>query len=202
MTRCRDRAAPCGEPGCGNCGEGQRALEHNAARIHSAPTAGSEAGADRIRPHARRLADRILEALREAGDRGLTNGELSRLLRGRDVTVWPRVSSLKERGKLRDSGRTRPSPETGTPMAVWILTTPEEEAAILEARRARPVVEPPGQEALEAAREILGAQRSGGMFWSEANVARLVQAAINARLSRRDKAAAKLVARHGEGQGG
>ena len=155
-------------------------------QVHAAPTAGSHAGAEAIAPHAGKLGDRILSALRDAGDRGLTNGELTTLLKGRDVTVWPRVSSLKARGKVKDSGRTRPSPHTGTAMSVWVLTTPEEEREILAERKrqAEAIEEAVTPEALEAAEEIRREWALGDLFRSRDHLARTVQNAINARLTR------------------
>jgi len=145
------------------------------------------------------LGQRVLDLLAQAGAAGLTNGELSNITGLRDMTLWPRVSVLKKRGKLRDSRRTRPSPITGVRMTVWVLTTKDEETAILERNKRDEIVEPPGKEAHAAATEILEGFAVGGLFAGRDHIERTIQAALNARLStmaraetrRREKEAAR-----------
>lgn len=65
----------------------------------------------------------ILEAYESAGFRGLTVDELMTALREppkRKNTIAPRVSGLKEAGKLVDSGMERPS-NLGQPACVLVL---------------------------------------------------------------------------------
>ena len=62
----------------------------------------------------------ILEAIRDAGDNGLTADEAAQKLCLLYVTARPRCTELKELGLIADSGRRRDS-EHGKAQIVWRL---------------------------------------------------------------------------------
>ena len=72
-----------------------------------------------IAPHCGRLQRMALQAVRDAGDAGLTTDELSELLRVDRGSVQPRTSELKLMGLIRDSGARRQS-ANGKKAIVWV----------------------------------------------------------------------------------
>jgi hypothetical protein len=79
----------------------------------------SVAAADAMAPKLGRLQVMAAEAIRDAGDHGLTADELAARL---DLSRWsiqPRTSELKRKGVIRDSGQRRPN-ETGKLAIVWV----------------------------------------------------------------------------------
>lgn len=62
-----------------------------------------------------------LEALREAGERGLTDFELAEILGRQQTSAGKRRGELRDVGLVRDSGMKRPAP-SGSAAIVWVAT--------------------------------------------------------------------------------
>lgn len=60
----------------------------------------------------------ILDAIRDSGD-GLCDWQLERMFEWKHESASACRRSLVKDGWLRDSGRTRPVPDTGNPATVW-----------------------------------------------------------------------------------
>lgn len=91
------------------------------AQRHS-PT--SVAAAEAIRAAMPALRRRVLDALTEAGDRGLTDEEGIDTTGLSPSTYRPRRVELCERGQAKDSGRTR-KVRSGKQAVVWVATNLE-----------------------------------------------------------------------------
>jgi hypothetical protein len=72
-----------------------------------------------IRPDANRLRMLVLEALRRAGDAGMTDEEIQDALNMAGSTERPRRGELVGRGFVRDSGIKR-AVRSGKPATVWV----------------------------------------------------------------------------------
>ena len=70
-------------------------------------------------PRGERLQDRVLAAIREAGDRGLTDAEISRRLGELPDSTRAKRCLLRDEGVIVDSGRRRPGPRR-LDMTVWV----------------------------------------------------------------------------------
>lgn len=77
--------------------------------------------AKQIAPLAAGMRARVLQFIRQRGEHGATDHEISRELRLAGDTVRPRRHELVQDGLVTDSGNVRPSP-SGRPMHVWIAT--------------------------------------------------------------------------------
>jgi hypothetical protein len=80
------------------------ATSHQAA-AHAAATAGTHRA-------------RALDALRHAGDRGLTDFELAAVTRLQQTSIGKRRGELVRLGLVVSTGTTRPAP-SGSPAIVW-----------------------------------------------------------------------------------
>jgi len=67
---------------------------------------------------------RILDAIQAAGPHGLTDHELSTMLKLLSDSSRSQRVALRREGLVADSGRRRPSPR-GLPSIVWIATNPQ-----------------------------------------------------------------------------
>lgn len=74
--------------------------------------------AEALAPKLGRLQSMALEAIREAGERGLTADELAARLRLQRPSIQPRTSELRRRGLIRDSGLRRAN-VTGKRAIAW-----------------------------------------------------------------------------------
>jgi hypothetical protein len=81
----------------------------------------SRAAAKAIRGHLTTLEQRVLDAIRAAGDAGLTDEECMRVTGLRPNTQRPRRIELLAAKLVRDSGQRRPG-VSGRKMTVWIAT--------------------------------------------------------------------------------
>lgn len=85
------------------------------------PSDTSRAAARAIAPKLGRLRAAALEAIRAAGERGLTADEVAETLGIKVLTARPRCSELlKQFHLIVDSEHRRPSSE-GKPMTVWVV---------------------------------------------------------------------------------
>jgi len=85
----------------------------------------SRAAAERIRPAINALQSRVLEALRAAGSRGMTDDELQVSLGMNPSTQRPRRLELTARGLIERTEQRRPT-RTGSKACVWVATTETE----------------------------------------------------------------------------
>ena len=83
----------------------------------SNPTTSREA-AKAIQPRLGALQQVVLTCLRTHPD-GLTEREIENLLWRDGNTIRPRLVELRDRGLVKDSGKTRPSP-SGRASIVWV----------------------------------------------------------------------------------
>lgn len=81
----------------------------------------SVAAAEAIEPKLGRLQKMAEEAIRSAGERGLTADELAMRLGMDRWSVQPRTSELRRKGFIRDSGRRRLN-ATGKRAIVWVMS--------------------------------------------------------------------------------
>ncbi len=79
----------------------------------------SVAAAESIRPDANRLRAVVYEAIRSAGDRGMTDEEVQDVLKMNGSTQRPRRVELADAGRIRKSGAKRQTRIGGT-AAVWV----------------------------------------------------------------------------------
>lgn len=79
----------------------------------------SIAAAVALAPKLGRLQQMAWEAIRDAGQHGLTADELAALLRMDRWSIQPRTTELKRQGLIRDSGQRRKN-ATGKMAIVWI----------------------------------------------------------------------------------
>lgn len=70
----------------------------------------------------RRDRERVLAALRDAGDRGLTDYELADKVDRQQNSAGKRRGELRDAGLVRDSGRRRKAP-SGSLAIVWVAVT-------------------------------------------------------------------------------
>lgn len=77
--------------------------------------------ANKINRWVKTLDYRVLQKIKECGDRGVTSGELAGLLAIKYKSAQPATSRLKARGLIADSGRTRHSAECENAETVWIM---------------------------------------------------------------------------------
>ena len=84
----------------------------------------SAAAAELAAPRAPIQRQRVLDALRERGERGMTDEELQRALRMNPSTERPRRIELVRARLVRDSGRTRHT-KSRRKAVVWIIATPK-----------------------------------------------------------------------------
>lgn len=80
----------------------------------------SIAAAVAIAPQVNELQAIALGFFLQAGEQGLTDEQLSDLMRRGGSTARPRRIELVEKGLVRDSGRTRPG-RSGKKMTVWTI---------------------------------------------------------------------------------
>ena len=80
----------------------------------------SRAAARRIAPSARSIQTRVLNFIRQRGERGATDHEVSSELRILADTSRARRCELRDAGDIVDSGQRRPSPR-GQASVVWIV---------------------------------------------------------------------------------
>lgn len=73
-----------------------------------------------IQPHAARLQQMALAAIREAGANGLTALELADRLKVDRYSIQPRTSELRAKRQIIDSGQRRQNP-SGVNAIVWTL---------------------------------------------------------------------------------
>lgn len=92
-----------------------------------AGSATSEAAAEAISPDAPTLRRLVLDALREAGERGMTDQEIQRRLDMDPSTERPRRGELVKAGLVVDSGRQRKTTSDRNAV-VWIATEARHEA--------------------------------------------------------------------------
>ncbi len=76
----------------------------------------SAAAAEAIEPHANRLRAVVLAALQESGP--MTSQEIEDRTGLEGNTVRPRLVELREMGRVRDSGLTRPT-RSGRDATIW-----------------------------------------------------------------------------------
>lgn len=86
----------------------------------------SRAAADSVAHDAPALQALVINALRHAGDGGLTADECAARLGLNLLSIRPRVTELKAKGQVKDSGERRRN-ASGRRAIVWILV-PKEEA--------------------------------------------------------------------------
>ena len=86
------------------------------AQEHSAE---SVAAAEAIKPDANRLRMMVLDAIRSAGERGMTDEEVQEALNMGGSTQRPRRGELAQAGLVVKSGQRRPT-KSGNPAAVWV----------------------------------------------------------------------------------
>lgn len=79
----------------------------------------SVAAAEALAPKLGRLQRAAAEAIRKAGEAGLTADELAACLKLERWTIQPRTTELRRKGLIGDSGRRRPN-VTGKRAIVWI----------------------------------------------------------------------------------
>lgn len=79
----------------------------------------SIAAAEALEPHLGRLQRMAEQAIRKAGDKGLTADELAERLEMDRWSIQPRTSELRRKGLICDSGQRRPN-VTGKLAIVWI----------------------------------------------------------------------------------
>jgi hypothetical protein len=87
------------------------------AQSHSAT---SMAAARDIRPSAAAMREQVYAALAAAGDAGMTDEQIQDALNMGGSTQRPRRGELQKAGRVRDSGRTRPT-RSGKPAVVWVI---------------------------------------------------------------------------------
>ena len=80
----------------------------------------SRAAAESMEPAAFTLQFKVLDAIRSSAD-GLTDEELQLGIPMAQNTERPRRRELERAGKIRDSGRTRPT-KSGRAATVWVAT--------------------------------------------------------------------------------
>lgn len=86
---------------------------------HVAGSATSAAAAASVARPARTVRELVLAHVRRCGAHGCTDEELDAALE-QPRTVRPRRCELLAQGKVRDSGRRRPSLQSGRQMTVWV----------------------------------------------------------------------------------
>jgi DNA-binding transcriptional regulator GbsR (MarR family) len=95
-----------------------------------APHKGGEtqiAAAEEITPHAKKMRERVYEALFDAPD-GMTNHQISEVTGINLDTVKPRVRELRMEGKVKDTLTARSNfPYTKGMSKVWRVTRPDEQ---------------------------------------------------------------------------
>ena len=91
----------------------------------------SEAASDSVADSAGTKRGEVLEALRLAGARGLTDWEIQQRTGGLHQSMTARRRELVLRGLVRDSGRRRAT-QTGRQAVVWVLVTLEPSQGFLE----------------------------------------------------------------------
>ena len=79
----------------------------------------SVAAAEALAPKLGRLQRAAADAIRHAGEAGLTADELAATLKLERWTIQPRTTELRRKGLICDSGQRRPN-ITGKGAIVWI----------------------------------------------------------------------------------
>jgi hypothetical protein len=79
----------------------------------------SQEAADEMEPHVGRLQKMALDAIREAGETGLTADELADKLEVTRWTIQPRTSELRAKHLIGDSGQRRRN-ASGKRAIVWV----------------------------------------------------------------------------------
>lgn len=74
-------------------------------------------------PRASSLRDQVLAFIRDAGEAGATNEEISTALEMKIQTVCPRVYELRANGQVKDSGERRMT-TAGVRAKVWRVPPP------------------------------------------------------------------------------
>jgi DNA-binding IclR family transcriptional regulator len=69
----------------------------------------SKAAAKAVTPNAKTQRETVLAAIRQAGTRGLTAGELEDALHLSGSSIRPRLVELRRQGLVKESGFTRPT---------------------------------------------------------------------------------------------
>jgi len=80
----------------------------------------SRSAAVQAMPFAHTLERKVLEFIRGKGEYGATDAEIQVELGLTPQTQVPRRNTLCRNGLLKDSGRRRPSPQTGRRIIIWI----------------------------------------------------------------------------------
>ena len=94
----------------------------------------SREAADSMAPHVNRLQAIALGAIHGAGDSGLTREEVSGTLGIDPAAIQPRVSELKRKGLIVDSGPRRFN-RSGKRAIVWIVVSHLNDPAVSPYRR-------------------------------------------------------------------
>lgn len=89
---------------------------------------GREAAAS-INPHLGRLQRLVADAVKVAGDAGMTPEELCQATGLERTTIQPRTSELKAKGVLRDSGQRRRN-KSRKRAIVWVYVPGPERAVV------------------------------------------------------------------------
>ena len=84
--------------------------------------------AEAMTPKIGRLQRLTLQAVRNAGERGLTSDETAETLHSDRWSIQPRLSELKLKGMVVDSGLRRRN-STGKNAIVWVTPENKQEAA-------------------------------------------------------------------------
>lgn len=85
----------------------------------------SKAAAEAMAAHLGPLQRRCLAAIREAGEKGLTAHETADVVGVDYMSIHPRISELRKKGLVVDSGQRRPNPSAKTAIA-WVGASPFE----------------------------------------------------------------------------
>ena len=101
----------------------QDPTEEIVAPMHRRATDTERAASDLITPRAGTLRAKALNAFMVAGDRGLTDHELSEVTGVYLYSIAPRRNELTRMGWLVDSGRRRMGSHQGHTAIVWTLST-------------------------------------------------------------------------------
>jgi hypothetical protein len=97
------------------------ALDDSPPRQSHSPT--SCAAAEAVKPDAKRMRQMVYDAIKSAGDDGLTDEEMFAVVGLRHNSARPRRIDLMHDGLVRDSGRKRAG-SSGHPATVWVYVCP------------------------------------------------------------------------------
>lgn len=83
----------------------------------------SREAAEAIAPDCGRLQRLALDAIRRAGEDGMTAEEVAEALEVARVSAQPRISELRRKGLVEKSNRRRRNPSSGKSAVAWIAVT-------------------------------------------------------------------------------